>query len=107
MNFTLLEKMAVLKAVDEVLMADGHIDIGEIAYLKQILDLFHVEMEFVNEARNLSSSHAGEILRNMDDIKKFALYKIMKEMATADGDFDPQELEVIFSILHIAGIKPS
>ena len=70
MNFTLLEKMAVLKAVDEVLMADSHIDVGEIAYLKQILDMFGVEMEFLNEARNLSSNHAGIILREMDGLKK-------------------------------------
>ena len=95
MNFTLLEKMAVLKAIDEVLMADGHIDIGEIAYLKQILDIFGVEMEFLQEARSLSSNHGGKILREMDDIKKVALYKIMREMADADGQMDVEELEVI------------
>ena len=107
MNFTILEKMAVLKAVDEVLLADGNIDVGEILYLKQILDTFGVGMEFLQEARSLSSSHGSKILKEMDGIKKMALYKIMREMADADGEMDVEELEVIFAVLEAAGIKPN
>ena len=31
----------------------------------------------------------------------------MMEMADADGEMDTKELEVIFAVLEIAGIKPS
>ena len=105
MNFSLLEKMAVLKAVDEVLMADGHIDVGEIAYLTQILNQFDEEMEFIQEARSLKSAHASEILKSMNSSKKIALYVMMKDMGEADGKIDLEEWEVILSVLDIAGIN--
>ena len=45
MNFTILEKMSILKALDEVLLADGNIHRREVTYLNQVMDIFDVDMD--------------------------------------------------------------
>lgn len=103
MDFTHLEKLAVLKAIDEVMMADNFADIGEVAYLAQIINKFDFEIQIMNEARKMKSSLATSILREMNKEKKVILYFIMREMAEADGETDADELEVILNILQISG----
>ena len=103
MDFTFLEKLAILKAVDEVMMADNFVDIGEAAYLTQILEIFNLEIIVLNEARKMNSNIATNILREMNPEKKAMLYVMMREMADADGDTDMKELEIILSILQISG----
>lgn len=102
MNFTLLEKLAILKAVDEVMMADNFVDIGEATYLTQILGNFNLEISILNDARKMKTSIATNILRDMSQEKKALLYLMMREMANADGNTDAEELEVILSVLQIS-----
>lgn len=103
MDFTYLEKLAVLKAIDEVMMADNQVDIGEAVYLTQILEIFKLEINILTEARKMKSSIATNILQDMNAEKKAMLYVMMREMADADGETDMKELEVILSILQISG----
>lgn len=105
MNFTILEKMSILKALDEVLLADGNIHRREVTYLNQVMDIFDVDMDFVSESRNLNSAHASSTLKSMDSVKKGALGVMLKEMASADGEIGMKELEVMFAVLDAAGIK--
>ena len=107
MKFNLAEKLAIVKAIDEVILADGNIDEGEIAYLTQLMNILDFDMNFVQEARQLNAAEAMLILRGMSEIKKHSLAIMLNEMANADGNVDESEMEVIISVFLAAGIDIS
>lgn len=107
MKFNLAEKLAIVKAIDEVILADGKIDDGELAYLAQLITILEFDVALVQEARQLNVTEAKRILRGMTDIKKHALAIMLNEMASADGNVDESEMLVIVAVFHAAGIDIS
>lgn len=105
MKFNLAEKLAIVKVIDEVILADGKIDEGELAYLAQLMSILDFDMDFVNEARRFNPKQAILILRGMSEPKKHTLAIILNEMATADGELAREEIDVILSVFIAAGIK--
>lgn len=107
MKFNLAEKLAIVKAIDEVILADGNIDEGEMVYLSQLMVVLEFDVNFVQEARQLNVAKAILIMRGMTDVKKHSLAIMLNEMAKADGQVDKNEMEVIISIFLAAGIDIS
>jgi uncharacterized tellurite resistance protein B-like protein len=107
MEFTLIEKLAIVKAIDEVITADEVIAKGEIDYLIQLMNVLDFDNSFVEEARKFNSKQAVIVLNDMSENKKSALAIMMLEMARADGEVDESELQVILSIFVAAGIDIS
>lgn len=105
MEFNLAEKLAIVKAIDEVILADGEIAEGEIAYLGQLMAVLEFDMDFVNEARKFNASQAMSILRRMSEQKKHSLAIMLDQMARADGNVDEEEMKVIISVFLAAGIR--
>ena len=104
MEFNLAEKLAIVKAIDMVILANGKIDEGEILYLEQLMKALEFGFEFVQEARKFNATQAKLILQGMSESKKQALSHSLYLMASADGDIDEKELETINSIFMAVGI---
>ncbi|GAA4321445.1 hypothetical protein GCM10023115_48990 [Pontixanthobacter gangjinensis] len=105
MEFNLAEKLAIVKAIDKVILADKKVAKGEMVYLGQLMKLMNFDSEFVEEARKFSVKQADAILEGLSEAKKHSLAIMLHEMAYADGEMDKKEIEVLFSEFENAGIK--
>lgn len=105
MNFNLAEKLAIVKAIDEVILVDGRVSYGEVTLLNQLLQVLKFDRKLIEEARDITAVESLSILRDMTSSKKHALAVILKEIAAADGVVDERELELINKIFAQAGIE--
>ncbi len=105
MEFNLAEKLAIVKAIDKVILADQKVAKGEMAYLGQLMKLLKFDSEFVEEARKFQMQQANLILEGLSQPKKHSLGIMLHEMAYADGYLGKEEVKVLFSMFETAGIK--
>ncbi|MBT8301706.1 MAG: TerB family tellurite resistance protein [Maribacter sp.] len=104
MEFNLAEKLALAKAVDEVIYVDGKVNTEEMAFMTQLMDTLKFDRLLVEEARKISAKECLSILKGMTYEKKQALSELMNEMANVDGEFNKDEYRLIFNLLHEVGI---
>lgn len=105
MNFNLAEKLAIVKAIDEVILVDGRVSYGEVTLLNQILQVLKFDRKLIDEARDITAKESLSILRDMGNSKKHALAVILQEIAAADGLVDERELELMNKIFSEVGIE--
>lgn len=105
MDFNLAEKLAIVKAIDRVILADDKIAKGEMVYLGQLMKLMNFDSDFVEEARKFSAKQAFLILDGLSEAKKHSLAIMLHEMAYADGELGREEVKILFSVFENAGIK--
>ena len=105
MEFNLAEKLAIVKDIDRVILADKKVENGEMVYLGQLMKLLEFDSEFVEEARRFNVHQANGILENMSEAKKHSLAIMLHEMAYADGEMDREELKLLFNVFEDVGIK--
>ena len=104
MEFNLAEKLALVKAVDEVIYIDGKVDTEEMDFMTQLMDTLKFDRMLVEEARKITAKECLSILKGMTYEKKQMLSELLNEMANADGEFNKDEYRLIFNILHEVGI---
>jgi uncharacterized tellurite resistance protein B-like protein len=105
MTFTNEEKLAVTKALMEVVMADGKVDVRESNYLAQLGGAFGITPQHIEQSINLPIRNALITIKNMSKDKRAALAIMLNEMALVDNDLDPEELNVVTTLWAIAGIR--
>ncbi|WP_324024237.1 hypothetical protein QSV08_14365 [Maribacter sp. BPC-D8] len=104
-DFTKEEKLAVVKMVDYVILADSKVDPAEMRYLTQLMDRFTFDSFFVGQARNLNKDKAFQILSQMTLPKKKEVAKLLNEVAISDGFLHDKELVKIAEALGHMEIK--
>jgi uncharacterized tellurite resistance protein B-like protein len=104
MDFSLTEKLAITKALAEIITADGKVAVGELAYYKQIANVIGLNDHHLEQSAEMNINEAIYALSGMNTDKKAALAIMMREMALADGSLDKRELEVIASVFIASGI---
>ncbi len=104
MEFTLTEKLAIVKALVEMAAADGVLSGQETQYMVQLSRLLGFDETFIPMARQMNLDEAISALRSMNNPKKEALVVMLREMAHADGEVDDEELGVFGAVLNAAGI---
>ena len=104
-DFTEEEKLAVVKMVDYVILADSKVDPAEMRYLTQLMDRFTFDSFFVGQARNLNKDKAFKILSLMSLPKKKEVAKLLDEVAISDGFVHDKELLKIAEALGHMDIK--
>jgi uncharacterized tellurite resistance protein B-like protein len=105
MDFSLAEKLAVVKAIDEVIKVDGQVKTEEINFLSQLMNVLEFDKALVEEARLITAEDCLHVLKGMTDKKKNALAVLLNEMANADGVFKEDEYRLIFNLLLEVGIN--
>jgi uncharacterized tellurite resistance protein B-like protein len=104
MEFNLAEKLAIIKALDEVILADGNVKAGEVRIIDKLTLVLGFPREYIQEARRVDARECMSILKAMPASKKHALTVLLSEVANADGSVDDRELKLITGILEAAGI---
>ncbi|TDS18964.1 hypothetical protein DFQ03_0677 [Maribacter caenipelagi] len=104
-DFTKEEKLALVKMVDYVILADSKVDPAEMRYLTQLMDRFTFDSFFVGQARNLNKDKAFKILNLMSLPKKKEVAKLLDEVAISDGFVHDKELQKIAEALGHMEIK--
>jgi uncharacterized tellurite resistance protein B-like protein len=105
MELNIIEKLAVIKAVDEVIRMDDMLDVGELDYLTQLAEAMNFDAELLLQAREVEAVEAIAVIRVMPESKKAFLLRIMTEAANADGEVDEAEIQFIYRLLAAAGIS--
>lgn len=105
-TFTLAEKLAIVKALDALILADGIVHDGEINTLTDLMHRLDFDSNFIVQSRNIATKQCAIILQAMPVAKKGALAKILEEMAIADGFIHEKESDMISIILSKIGMLP-
>ena len=101
MNFDQDEKLAVVKAIAETIELDKKYKVGELMYLDELMDILDFDMQFVEQARKLSSIKAVSTLRSMSEEKKKALIIMIDKMIEADGVVHRRETDFMVNLVSI------
>lgn len=105
MEFTREEKLALVKMVDYVILADSKVDPAEMNLLTQLMQRFNFDSFFIGQARNLSKGRAFKILSLMPLDKKKTLANLLDEVAISDGFVHEKEIVMILETLDQMGIE--
>lgn len=105
MEFNAIEKLAILKAVDEVIRMDDMIDTGELDYMSKLAGALDFDVEQILQAREVDAVEAIAVIKVMPEVKKTFLMHSMTEAANADGEVDEAEIQFIYRIFAAAGIS--
>lgn len=105
MDFNLIEKLAILKAIDEVIQMDEEVRKGEVRFMDQLARALDFKPDFVAEARKVEPAEALAVLKAMPQEQKQTLARLLNEAANADGEVDEREIRFIYRVFAAAGIE--
>ena len=105
MQYNQAEKLAILKAIDEVVRADGQVKSGELKLMNRIMVVLKIDPKLLEKARNLTGKQSVLILSEMSVGKKQTLAVMLQEIAGADGSVDEREIILVRKIFSQAGIN--
>jgi uncharacterized tellurite resistance protein B-like protein len=103
-EFKLSEKLGILKAIDQVIMADDKIYEGEAIFIAQLSNVVGFSADLFKKAREIDFEEAMDILGVMSLEKKEALAIMLNEAANSDGEVGEDELKTIYRIFTRIGI---
>ncbi len=104
MEYTLEEKLAIVKVIDSVILADDVVHKGEINALGQLMKLLDFDSNFIVSARIVDTEQGMKILKGMTSVKKQALATILEDVANADGFVHEKEAALLTTIFTAMGI---
>ncbi|EAR02476.1 hypothetical protein [Maribacter sp. HTCC2170] len=104
MEFNLAEKLAIVRVLESVIIADGIVHKNELNTLSDLMKRLDFDSNFLVQARAVATNQAILILNEMPDDKKKALASILDEMAMSDGFLHEKEVEVIIKTCTGMGI---
>lgn len=104
MEFNLAEKIAIVKAIDEVILADGHATASELVFLSQLMNILKFDSDLIEEARKTTGNQGLSIIKAMPENKKNTFIVLLQEMAKADGKVDDLEIDLIQRIISYIGV---
>lgn len=105
MEFNLAEKLAIIKAMDEVIHVDGTVYTSELKISNKLMRLLKFDKKLLEDAREVDSKEALLILGAMNASKKKTLALILDKVANADGKVHNKEINLILNIFENVGIK--
>jgi len=104
MEFTNLEKRALVRIIGDIASVDGRIDFGEVLYfshMKEDLNILDID---IDESNRMSVLQCLFIIRELNKEKKQFIAIMMLEMIEADGDIDKKEMELFYTFCAVANI---
>lgn len=105
MEYNLAEKLAIIKAIEEVILADGQIENAELDFMTLLMQILRFDKSLIKESRDITNKEYRSILKEMPNNKKHALTVLLNEMGGADGKLNKKERKLIDKILKKAGAK--
>lgn len=107
MEFNLAEKLAIVKTIESIIMADGIVHKKELSALSVLMNRLDFDSNFLIQARGIETEQGMLILNNMTNVKKKSLANILEDMAMADGFVHEKEMAIILKTCKAMGILAS
>lgn len=98
MRFSIAERLAVVKMIYTMVLADDQVHPMEIEAVTKLMDILDFDSNHIQVAQNLEEAQAIEILASMSETNKIGLKVILKEIAQSDGFVHPKENSLLQSI---------
>ena len=89
------EKLAIIQALDAVLMADGVAKDSETQFMGAVLSNFDFQISDLIEAKKMDITIAGKTIQAMSKEKKDFFKGALANMALADGDLHIEEHKLL------------
>jgi len=105
MKYNLAEKLAIIKAMEEVILADGQIENSELDFMSELMQILRFDKSLIKESRDITEKEYKSILKGMPQNKKHALAVLLNETGSSDGNLSKKERKLIGKILKKAGLK--
>lgn len=105
MDFSLAEKMAVIKITIEVMKADGMLHPEEMRFFEKLKATIDFDIPAVEDAEDLDKAKALATLKTMNYAKKKILSRILREAAIADAMLHKKEIGLIIDIFKKIGLE--
>lgn len=97
-GFTLAEKLAIVHALDSIILVDGLAHKAELEAMQQLMNYLDFDSNFIVQARNATREQVLLILKKMPNSKKDALMALLNDMAAVDGFLHEKETSFITNI---------
>lgn len=94
-NFTTIEKYAILNVLSHIMKADGIINPREEEFMDQVYRDFDITIHNLEDISNIDDIQTKHIVSGMADEKKALARTLFIAMAKADGFIHPKEIEII------------
>ena len=104
MEFTSIEKQAVISLLAGIIEADGWIEEDEIEFAEDILDALECTDEDVELGQGMPILPALVTIKNMTDEKKSTVADIIAAAIVADRVITPEEMVVFDYVSELTGI---
>lgn len=105
MTFNLAEKLAIVRVIDSVIIADGIIHKGEITVLSQLMHKLDFDSSFLIQCRNLEHHQGTLIMKSMSLDKKKNVKEILEKVAIADGFVHLKEKDLLLKVYSQIGLE--
>lgn len=102
MNYTDIEKQAIIKTLSDLMTIDGTRDIRETQYLRQVKQ--ELGLSDIFSGTTITREDAIKVISRMTDVQKIEVALMLQMMMQADGVQAPEEMLFIGEIVASTGI---
>ena len=98
MNYSTMEKKAIVKVLKDVMYADGYAHSRELSFFGKVVEILSMSRSDFNDALELDVDSSVYVLKQMNYARKKQLSELMEILATVDGNIRPEELSICTAI---------
>ena len=99
MNFTSLEKSAIITILYSIMQSDGNVDPREQNFLDEFLREFAITIDEYTAAAHMDRAECKRIINALPEEKKNKVTKYFLDMVGVDGKVDLRELSVLHELM--------
>ncbi len=103
-TFNIPEKMALVKMIYSVIIADRLVHKKEIQLMTNLTQRLNFDTSFIEQAQTMNTDESIAILDDMEKHKKQVVGRILHEVAKADGFVHDNEMTLLLNIFSAIGI---
>lgn len=98
LDYSRIEKRAVVKVLKDVMYSDGYADRSELNFFGKVVEALTMSKFDLDEALILDVDSSIQVLQKMSHSKRKQLGELIMVMATVDGRVEPEELAICQAI---------
>jgi uncharacterized tellurite resistance protein B-like protein len=103
-NFDIPEKLAFVKMIHAIIIADRVVHKKEIRLMTELTHRLNFDSSFIEQAQTMEIDQSLAILEDIDDNKKKIVADILHEVTSADGLTHDNEIALLLNIFNSIGI---
>lgn len=104
-NLTYSERVAVMRVLMDIVLADNRVDYREDKYFNELLDFFQLPQEAKLDVEKQNSLLALTLIHDFSQEQKEEFAKLMGNMIVVDGDINYNEVKIYNVVNEFCGIN--